>query len=60
MFWRCHFQGDSERFPKGFLCFVMFVAVPFIEAMGALADHVGSDGHFFAPLLLGPSFRRLQ
>src|SRR5580704_6145573 len=35
----------SERLAEGFLRLVMFVPLPFVKFVGALADHVGTHGH---------------
>lgn len=44
----------SQGLAEGFLRFVVFVTVAFVELVGAFADHVRADRHAFAAMLAGP------
>ena len=52
--------AESERLAESFLRFVVFVAVAFVEGVGAIADYVGADGHVHALFLAGPILGRLE
>src|SRR5262249_28135754 len=55
-----NFARRLQYFSKGFLGFVVFVAVPEVEGMCAIAHHVRADGHSGAPFGFCPCFRGLE
>lgn len=50
----------SEGFAKGFLGFVVVVALAEVELVSAFAKDVGADGQFGAAMFAGPSFHRVE
>jgi len=48
--------GDLQRLAESFLGFVVFVSLPLVKFVGALADHVGTHGHAWAAVLTRPIF----
>src|SRR5215470_1205397 len=54
------FTESLQLFVKGFLRFVVFVAVAQIKSMRTVADNVGADRHAVAALGFGPFFGGLQ
>src|SRR5271170_3176204 len=58
-YWQKSIQGagrDLERLAEGFLCLIVFVPLPFVEFVGALADHLGTHRHAWAAVLARPIF----
>src|ERR1700724_828942 len=50
----------SKRLSKCLLCLVVFVAVAFVESVGALANHVGTHGDANALLVARPILGGLE
>src|SRR2546430_6272433 len=55
-YWRSR-SSALKRFAKRFLCFVVLVAVAFVELVCALANHVRAYGHPLAAMFARPIFR---
>src|SRR5580704_7357809 len=51
---------ESKRLSKCLLCLVVFVAVAFVESVGALANHVGTHGDADALLFARPILGGLE
>ena len=45
---------DLQRLAEGLLRLVMLVAGTFVKLVGALADHIRTDGHALAVVFAGP------
>src|SRR5271170_1734818 len=53
-------EENLKGLAEGFLGFVVFVVVAFVEGVGAVADYVGADAHGFAAVPASPVFGGLQ